>query len=82
MGAGRRTRRLFVRRSSSGKFAGSPPGRVVTLTHRSEAQSSATICKLIAQRIIKHTNALLNATATDVAMEELVIAHDRLDGAS
>jgi len=54
----------------------------VTLTHRSEAQSSATICKLIAQRIIKHTNALLNATATDVAMEELVIAHDRLDGAS
>jgi phage tail-like protein len=35
--------------------------------------------KLVRSRIIKHTSGPLNAKGTDVAMEELVIAYERLE---
>jgi len=35
--------------------------------------------KLLRSRIIKHTSGPLNAKGTDVAMEELVIAYERLE---
>jgi len=35
--------------------------------------------KLLRARIIKHTSGPLNATGTDVAMEELVLAYERLE---
>jgi len=35
--------------------------------------------KLLRARIIKHTSGPLNAKGTDVAMEELVIAYERLE---
>ena len=35
--------------------------------------------KLLRARIIKHTSGPLNATGTDVAMEELVVAYERLE---
>ena len=35
--------------------------------------------KLIRARIIKHTSGPLNAKGTDVAMEELVVAYERLE---
>ena len=34
--------------------------------------------KLLRARIIKHTSGPLNAKGTDVAMEELVLAYERL----
>lgn len=35
--------------------------------------------KLLRARIVKHTSGPLNATGTDVAMEELVLAYERLE---
>jgi hypothetical protein len=35
--------------------------------------------KLLRARIIKHTSGPMNAKGTDVAMEELVIAYERLE---
>ncbi len=35
--------------------------------------------KLLRARIIKHTSGPLNATGTDVAMEEMVLAYERLE---
>jgi phage tail-like protein len=35
--------------------------------------------KLLRARIIKHTSGPLNAKGTDVAMEELVLAYERLE---
>jgi phage tail-like protein len=35
--------------------------------------------KLLRARIIKHTTSALNAKGTDVAMEELVVAYERLE---
>ena len=35
--------------------------------------------KLLRARIIKHTSGPLNAKGTDVAMEELVVAYERLE---
>jgi hypothetical protein len=36
---------------------------------------------VIAPRIVKFTSGPLNATATDVAMEELVLSYERLESA-
>jgi hypothetical protein len=35
--------------------------------------------RLLRARIIKHTSGPLNAKGTDVAMEELVVAYERLE---
>ena len=35
--------------------------------------------KLLRARIIKHTSGPMNAKGTDVAMEELVVAYERLE---
>jgi phage tail-like protein len=55
--------------------------RVVIIRLRNEAQTSSTSWKVISPRIIKYTSAPLNATGTDVAMEELVLGYDRLESA-
>ena len=54
--------------------------RVVIIRLRNETTSS-TSWKVITPRIIKYTSAPLNATGTDVAMEELVLGNERLESA-
>jgi len=54
--------------------------RTVTVTLMSEDHSEAvTTWKLMRARIIKHTSGPLNAKGTDVAMEEMVLAYERLE---
>jgi phage tail-like protein len=54
--------------------------RTVTIHLQSEdhTQTVAT-WKLLRARIIKHTSGPFNAKGTDVAMEELVLAYERLE---
>ena len=54
--------------------------RTVTLTLMNEDHTDAVqTWKLLRARIIKHTSGPLNAKGTDVAMEELVLAYERLE---
>lgn len=54
--------------------------RTVTIQLQSEDHSSVVATwKLMRARIIKHTSGPLNAKGTDVAMEELVLAYERLE---
>jgi len=51
------------------------------LIHLQNEDHSATVqtWKLLRARIIKHTSGPMNAKGTDVAMEELVLAYERLE---
>lgn len=54
--------------------------RTVTIQLQNEDHSSVVqTWKLMRARIIKHTSGPMNATGTDVAMEELVLAYERLE---
>ncbi len=54
--------------------------RTVTIQLMSEDHTQAVqTWKLLRARIIKHTSGPLNAKGTDVAMEELVVAYERLE---
>jgi len=54
--------------------------RTVTITLQNEDHSQAVqTWKLMRARITKHTSGPLNAKGTDVAMEELVLAYERLE---
>jgi phage tail-like protein len=54
-------------------------GRTVHLQLQSEDHSMAQRWKLVNARIIKHVSGPFNAKGTDVAMEELVLAYERLE---
>ena len=60
---------------------GSPNAlRNVTVQLQNEDHSAVVqTWKLIRSRIIKHTSGPMNAKGTDVAMEELVLAYERLE---
>ena len=54
--------------------------RTVTIHLQNEDHSAIVqTWKLIRARIIKHTSGPLNAKGTDVAMEEMVLAYERLE---
>jgi phage tail-like protein len=54
--------------------------RTVTIQLQNEDHSQVVQSwKLLRARIIKHTSGPLNAKGTDVAMEELVLAYERLE---
>ena len=54
--------------------------RTVTITLKNEDHTQdVQVWKLLRARIIKHTSGPLNAKGTDVAMEELVLAYERLE---
>ncbi len=54
--------------------------RTVTIKLQSEDHSQVVqTWKLLRARIIKHTSGPFNAKGTDVAMEELVLAYERLE---
>ena len=54
--------------------------RTVTIQLQNEDHSSVVqTWKLMRARIIKHTSGPMNARGTDVAMEELVLAYERLE---
>ena len=54
--------------------------RTVTVQLQNEDHTAVvTTWKLLRARIIKHTSGPLNAKGTDVAMEELVLAYERLE---
>ena len=54
--------------------------RTVTLQLQNEDHSEVVqTWKLLRARIIKHTSGPFNAKGTDVAMEELVVAYERLE---
>ena len=54
--------------------------RTVTITLQNEDHTASVMTwKLLRARIIKHTSGPLNAKGTDVAMEELTLAYERLE---
>ena len=54
--------------------------RTVTIQLQNENRTdSVQTWKLLRARIIKHTSGPLNAKGTDVAMEEMVLAYERLE---
>jgi phage tail-like protein len=54
--------------------------RTVTIQLQNEDHTSVVqTWKLLRARIIKHTSGPFNAKGTDVAMEELVLAYERLE---
>ncbi|MEP7054482.1 MAG: phage tail protein [Actinomycetota bacterium] len=54
--------------------------RTVLIQLQNEDRSAVVLCwKLSRARIIKHTSGPLNAKGTDVAIEEIVLAHERLE---
>jgi phage tail-like protein len=54
--------------------------RNVTIQLQNEDHTATVVTwKLLRARIIKHTSGPLNAKGTDVAMEELVLAYERLE---
>jgi phage tail-like protein len=54
--------------------------RKITITLQNEDHTTAVqTWKLLGARIIKHTSGPFNAKGTDVAMEELVVAYERLE---
>jgi phage tail-like protein len=54
--------------------------RTITISLQNEDRTaSVQTWRLLRARIIKHTSGPMNAKGTDVAMEELVIAYERLE---
>ena len=54
--------------------------RTVVISLQNEDHTAiVTTWKLLRARIIKHTSGPLNAKGTDVAMEELTLAYERLE---
>lgn len=54
--------------------------RTVTISLQTEDRSAVAITwKLLRARIIKHTSGPLNAKGADVAIEEIVLAYERLE---
>jgi len=53
--------------------------RTVTIMMQNEAHKIVRTWKLLRARIIKHVSGPFNAKGTDVAMEELTIAYERLE---
>ncbi|EXI67909.1 MAG: T4-like virus tail tube protein gp19 [Candidatus Accumulibacter adjunctus] len=54
--------------------------RTVTVQLQNEEHTAVVVTwKLLRARIIKHTSGPMNAKGTDVAMEELVLAYERLE---
>lgn len=53
--------------------------RTVTIQLLDEERQPVMTWKLLRARIIKHTSGPLNAKGTDVAMEEMVLAYERLE---
>lgn len=53
--------------------------RTVTIHLQNEEHQTVVTWKLLRARIIKHTSGPLNAKGTDVAMEEMVLAYERLE---
>ena len=53
--------------------------RTLTITQQDEEHKTVRTWKLLRARIIKHTSGPINARGTDVAMEELVVAYERLE---
>lgn len=53
--------------------------RTVTVTLQSEARDAVMTWRLLRARIVKHTSGPFAATGSDVAMEELVLAYERLE---
>jgi phage tail-like protein len=54
--------------------------RTVTVQLQNESHTDVVMTwKLLRARIIKHTSGPMNAKGTDVAMEELVLAYERLE---
>lgn len=53
--------------------------RTLTIVQQNEEHKLVATWKLMRARIIKHTSGPFNAKGTDVAMEELVIAYERLE---
>ena len=54
-------------------------GRTVTIVQQDEQHEIVQTWKLLRARIIKHVSGPFNAKGTDVAVEELVIAYERLE---
>jgi phage tail-like protein len=61
--------------------AGNPKGlRTVTIQLLDEERSAVvTSWKLLRARVVRHTSGPFNARGSDVALEELVLAHERLE---
>jgi phage tail-like protein len=53
--------------------------RTLTIRQQDEKHKTVVTWKLLRARIIKHVSGPFNAKGTDVAMEELVIAYERLE---
>ena len=53
--------------------------RTVTIRQQNEEHQTVHTWRLLRARIIKHVSGPFNAKGTDVAMEELVIAYERLE---
>jgi phage tail-like protein len=53
--------------------------RTLTIRQQNNEHETVHAWKLLRARIIKHVSGPLNAKGTDVAMEELVIAYERLE---
>jgi phage tail-like protein len=54
--------------------------RTVTIQLQNEDHTQVVLTwKLLRARIVKHTSGPFNAKGTDVAMEEIVLAHERLE---
>lgn len=53
--------------------------RTLTIRQQNEGHQTVYTWKLLRARIIKHVSGPFNAKGTDVAMEELVIAYERLE---
>ena len=53
--------------------------RTVTIRQQDEEHHTVQTWKLLRARIIKHVSGPFNAKGTDVAMEELVLAYERLE---
>jgi phage tail-like protein len=53
--------------------------RPITITLQGEHHETVQTWKLLRARIIKHVSGPFNAKATDVAIEELTIAYERLE---
>jgi phage tail-like protein len=53
--------------------------RTVTIQLQNEQHEVAQTWKLLRARIVKHTSGPFNARASDVAIEEIVLAYERLD---
>lgn len=64
------------------KIRNGEPGQLRTVSIHLQSEDHLTIVqtwKLLRARIIKHTSGPFNAKGTDVAMEELVLAYERLE---